>query len=74
MSAIGTPGAPPAWAHGIDIKNSYGWRLRQLIQHAGTDPARSRQIQVARGYKRGWVRYARQDAAEKQNQNRGAAA
>ena len=58
--------ASPAWAHGIDIKNSYGWRLRQLIQHAGTDPARLRQIADARGYKPGWVRYALQEAREKQ--------
>jgi DNA repair protein RadD len=66
--------APPAWAHGIDIKNSYGWRLRQLVQHAGTDPARLRQIADARGYKPGWVRYALQEAREKQqNTTRGAA-
>jgi DNA repair protein RadD len=66
--------APPAWAHGIDIKHSFGWQLRQLIQHAGTDPARLRQIADARGYKRGWVRYALQEAHEKQqNTNRGAA-
>jgi superfamily II DNA or RNA helicase len=64
--------ASPAWAHGIDIKNSYGWQLRQLIQHAGTDPARLRQIAAARGYKPGWVRYALQEAREK-NTNRGAA-
>ena len=67
--------ATPAWAHGIDIKNSYGWRLRQLIQHAGTDPARLRQIQTARGYKRGWVQHALQEAAERRAAtHRGAAA
>ena len=66
---------PPAWARGIDIKNSYGWRLRQLIQHAGTDPARLRQIADARGYKPGWVRYAMQEAAERRAAtHRGAAA
>jgi DNA repair protein RadD len=66
--------APPAWAHGIDIKHAYGWRFRQLIQHAGTDPARLRQIADARGYKPGWVRYALKEAREKQqNTTRGAA-
>jgi hypothetical protein len=74
MSAIGTPGAPPAWAHGIDIKNSYGWRLRQLIQHAGTDPMRLRQIAEARGYRRGWIHHAMQEALDKQQNGRGGAA
>jgi superfamily II DNA or RNA helicase len=39
------------------------------------DPTRLRQIQVARGYKAGWTRYAVQDAAEKRAATqRGAAA
>jgi DNA repair protein RadD len=67
--------APPAWAHGIDITNAYGWRLRLLIQHAGTDPARLRQIADARGYKPGWVRFALKEARENQQNatHRGAA-
>jgi DNA repair protein RadD len=66
--------AAPAWAHGIDIKNSFGWRLRLLIQHAGSDPARLRQIAAARGYKAGWVRFALKEAREhQQNTTQGAA-
>ena len=55
----------PPWAHGIDIRTASGWRWHQLMQHADGDPARLRQIQAARGYKRGWVHYAVRDAAEK---------
>jgi DNA repair protein RadD len=54
----------PPWAHGLDIKSATGSRWYLLMQHAGGDPARLRQIQEARGYKPGWVRYAVREAAE----------
>ena len=67
----------PPWARGLDIRNARGWHWCQLLHHAGGDPARLRQIQVARGYKPAWVRYAAQEAAEKRssgaNRKRGAA-
>jgi DNA repair protein RadD len=53
------------WAHGLDIRNARGWQWFQLLQHADGDPARLRQIQVARGYKPAWVRYAAAEAAAK---------
>jgi superfamily II DNA or RNA helicase len=65
----------PPWAHGIDIHSARGWQWYQLLQHADGDPTRLRQIQVARGYKAGWTRYAVQEAAEKRAATqRGAAA
>ena len=67
--------APPDWARGISLRDAYGSELRLLVHHAGTDPARLRQIQIARGYKPGWVRYALREAHEKQqNLNGGTAA
>ena len=51
------------WARGIDLRNASGWQWYQL-QHADGDPSRLRQIQAARGYKPGWVRYTAQEAAE----------
>ena len=56
----------PPWAHGLDIRTARGWQWFQLIQHADGDASRLRQIQVVRGYKRGWVRYAMEEATEKQ--------
>ena len=56
----------PPWAHGIDIRKARGSQWFLLLQHANGEPARLRQIQAARGYRRGWVRYAVQEAAEKQ--------
>lgn len=55
----------PPWARGLDIRIARGWQWRLLLQRAAGDPARLRQIQVARGYKAGWVRYAVREAAEK---------
>jgi DNA repair protein RadD len=55
----------PAWARGLDIKTAQGWQWYVLMDRAAGDPARLQQIQQARGYKRGWVRYAAQDAAAK---------
>jgi hypothetical protein len=55
----------PSRARGIDIRTARGWQWFQLLQHADGDAARLRQIQVARGYKPGWVRYAVAEAAEK---------
>jgi hypothetical protein len=55
----------PPWARGLDIRTARGWQWYQLLQHADGDPTRLRQIQVARGYKSSWVRYAVQEAAEK---------
>jgi hypothetical protein len=63
----------PPWAHGLDIKSATGSGWYLLMQHAGGDPTRLRQIQEARGYKPGWVRYAVREAAEKRAAYRGAA-
>jgi superfamily II DNA or RNA helicase len=69
------PGASPAWTRGIDITHATGWRWFQLLANAGTDPSRLRQIQLARGYKPGWARYALREACEKiQKPNGGTAA
>jgi len=57
--------APP-WTHGLDIRTARGWQWFQLLQHADGDPTRLRQIQIARGYKSGWTRYAVQEAGERQ--------
>jgi superfamily II DNA or RNA helicase len=56
--------ASPAWAHGLDIRNARGSQWFQLLQHADGDPVRLREIQVARGYKRGWALHAAREAAE----------
>jgi DNA repair protein RadD len=69
-----TAGHSPPWARGIDIKHATGWRWYQLIQHAGTDPMRLRQIAEARGYRRGWIRHAMQEVRDKQQNTRGGAA
>jgi hypothetical protein len=53
------------WARGLDIRNARGWQWFQLMQYADGDPVRLRQIQVARGYKSAWVRYAVAEAAAK---------
>jgi DNA repair protein RadD len=55
----------PPWTHGIDIRHARGPQWYLLLQHAGTDRARLREIQMARGYKPGWVRYAAAEAVEK---------
>jgi superfamily II DNA or RNA helicase len=55
----------PRWGRGLDIRNARGGQLRLLLQHAGTDRARLREIQIARGYKPGWVHYAAEEAEEK---------
>jgi DNA repair protein RadD len=55
----------PPWTRGLDIRHARGWQWFQLLQYANGDPTRLRQIQVARGYKAGWTRYAVQEAAEK---------
>jgi DNA repair protein RadD len=69
-----TAGHSPPWACGIDIKHAAGWRWYQLMQHAGADPMRLRQIAEVRGYRRGWIRHALQEARDKQqNRRRGAA-
>ena len=36
---------PPSWAYGINICDARGRQWFQLIQYAGADPARLRQIQ-----------------------------
>jgi hypothetical protein len=69
-----TAGHSPPWARGIDIKHATGSRWYQLIQHAGTDPMRLRQIAEARGYRRGWIHHAMQEALDKQQNGRGGAA
>lgn len=55
----------PPWARGLDIRNARGWQWYQLLQHAGTNRAWLREIQIARGYKPGWVRYAAAEAEQK---------
>jgi hypothetical protein len=55
----------PEWAKGLNIKTATGWQWYLLLQHAGDDRERLRQIQAARGYKPGWVFYTAQDAAAK---------
>jgi DNA repair protein RadD len=55
----------PPWARGIDLRTARGSQWFLLLQRADGDPERLREIQVARGYKRAWVRYAVQEAAEK---------
>jgi superfamily II DNA or RNA helicase len=55
----------PPWARGLDIRNARGPQWGQLLQHAGTDRARLREIQLARGYRPGWVHYAANEAEEK---------
>ena len=57
--------ASSAWAHGIDIRNAHGWQWFQLLQHAGVNRARLQEIQIARGYKPGWVRHALAEAEQK---------
>jgi superfamily II DNA or RNA helicase len=66
-------GQSPPWARGIDIRHARGWQWFQLLQHAGTDPMRLREIQTARGYKPTWVRYAVAEAEEKQRARRAVA-
>jgi superfamily II DNA or RNA helicase len=55
----------PEWARGLNIKTAGGWQWYQLLQHAGEDRERLRQIQEARGYKIGWIYHQAQDAAAK---------
>jgi superfamily II DNA or RNA helicase len=55
----------PPWAHGIDIRAAHGERYYRLLGLAGTNRARLHEIQVARGYKSGWVHYAATEAEEK---------
>ena len=64
---------PFDWTYGISLRDAYGSRLRLLIQHAGTDRSRLRQIAEARGYKPGWVGYAWREAMERQQDRRGVA-
>jgi DNA repair protein RadD len=55
----------PPRAQDVDIPRAWGWQWFQLLQRAGADQARLRQIQVARGYRQGWVQHAARDAAAK---------
>jgi DNA repair protein RadD len=64
--------ASPPWADGIDIRCATGWEWSRLLEYAGSDPVRLRQIQAVRGYKPGWVFYAMTAALQRQRQ-RGAA-
>jgi DNA repair protein RadD len=57
--------ASPVWAHGLDIRNARGWQWFQLLQHAGANRTRLQEIQIARGYKPAWVRYAPAEAEQK---------
>jgi DNA repair protein RadD len=77
LVAFAANDSSPPWAQGLDLRNARGWQWFQLMERAAGDPARLREIQVARGYKPAWVRYAVQEAAEKHGlgaiQKRGAA-
>jgi DNA repair protein RadD len=47
----------PAWAEGLILENAKGKDWFRLLDLAGTDPERLRQIAKARHYKKGWVGY-----------------
>jgi superfamily II DNA or RNA helicase len=65
LVAFAANDSSPPWACGLDIRTVRGSQWLLLLQRADGDPGRLREIQVARGYKRGWVSHAVQEAAEK---------
>ena len=65
---------PDDWTGGISLRDAYGSQRRLLIENAGTDESRLRQIAEARGYMPGWVRHAVREANERQQQRRDDAA
>ena len=48
-------GDPWAWALGIDPSRATGAEFAALLEHAGSDEARLKQVQRARGYHHRWV-------------------
>jgi len=44
----------PAWAEGLALENAKGRDWFRLLDLAGTDPERLKEIEKAKGYKRGW--------------------
>jgi superfamily II DNA or RNA helicase len=64
---VAASNSSPPWTRGLDIRHASGRQWYQLMQHADGDPARLKQIQMARGYKPGWVRHAVQEATEKRS-------
>ena len=66
---------PPPWAHGIDIKHATRLALvpaHPARGHRSGAAAADRRMRAATS--RGWVRYALQEALEKQQNRRGGAA
>ena len=61
----------PEWGRprGLDIRHASGTQWLTLMQRAGGDLQRLRQIQQARGYKRGWIHYVRQANAERRRRD-----
>ena len=57
--------AAPPRARGLDLRTAQGAQWFLLLQRADGDPAPLSEIQVARGYRQGWVGYTAQEAAEK---------
>jgi DNA repair protein RadD len=43
------------WSDGIDILTARGWAWYRLVDLAGDDEAKVRQIQEIRGYRKGWI-------------------
>lgn len=54
----------PAWARGIDIKRTTGRQWYKLLALARTEE-QLREVQIARGYKRGWVWWMMQSRASR---------
>jgi DNA repair protein RadD len=48
---------PPAWAEGINIATAKGRDWFRMLELAGTDHDRLKEIEKARGYKRGWWKH-----------------
>jgi superfamily II DNA or RNA helicase len=65
LVAFAANDSSPHWARGLDLRTATGSQWFLLMQRADGDPERLREIQIARGYKRGWVKYAVDEAAEK---------
>ena len=59
-AAMAKPENPlmPRWAEGVHLAQAKGRDWFRLLDAAGTDLERLKQIEAARGYKRGWARHA----------------
>ncbi|MEI7608058.1 MAG: DEAD/DEAH box helicase [Rhodospirillaceae bacterium] len=54
---------PEDWAPGIDIANARGHQWFRLLESAGSNENRLRQIAKARGFRRGWVQHRMREVA-----------